>query len=108
MITDIEKQFHGAMIDIYRRAKQELGYNATRFLGMVSEHGGLATAKILLAADGVSEGYVKLVENQRLDLSVEAVILEREWWPWFSDLERATAVRRLKKYEYRGLLPDIT
>ena len=37
-------QFDQRMVDIYRTAKSELGYNATYFLRMISERGGLATA----------------------------------------------------------------
>ena len=33
MPTETERNFHGAMLGIYRRAKAEAGYNATRFLG---------------------------------------------------------------------------
>ncbi len=107
MTSDLERQFHGAMIDIYKRAKSEAGYNATRFLGMVSEHGGLETATILLHADVVSEGYVALHQRDRLDLTVEAVMLEKQWWPLFTDGERRIAVNRLKQYEYKGSLPTI-
>jgi len=37
MPTDLEKRFNEAMLDVYRRAKAEAYYNATRFLGMVTE-----------------------------------------------------------------------
>jgi hypothetical protein len=60
MPTEIERQFHEAMLDIYRRAKAEAGYNAARFLGMVSERGGLETARYLLQPPRVSEGYPAL------------------------------------------------
>ncbi len=105
MATDLEKQFHVAMIDIYKRAKSDVGYNATRFLRMVSEHGGLETAKILIRSNAVSEGYIALHDRQRLDLTVEAVMLDRQWWPLFSDAERRIAIKRLRDYEYKGPLP---
>ena len=89
------------MVSIYKRAKGEAEYNATRFLHMLTEHGGLETARILLHAKTVSEGYTALWERGRLDLSVEAVILESEWSELFSDEERAIAQRRLKEYGYR-------
>ena len=47
-MEEIERRFHRAMISIYETAKRELGYNATRFLQMISEHGGLATARLTL------------------------------------------------------------
>jgi hypothetical protein len=66
--TDIERQFDVAMMDIYHRAKHEAGYNATRYLQMLQEHGGLGTAKILLHSLHVSDGYTALWERDRLDL----------------------------------------
>ena len=68
MPTEAESQFNEAMLNIYRRAKTEAGYNATRFLSMVVEHGGLKTARYLLHAATVSEGYTALWERKRLDL----------------------------------------
>lgn len=74
---------------------------------MVSEHGGLETAQILIRMDGVSDGYAALHQRDRMDLKIEAVVLEREWWPLFTDAERAIAVRQLRQSEYQGILPSI-
>lgn len=102
-----EVQFHEAMLDIYRRAKAEAGYNATRFLGMVADRGGLDTARYLLNAATVSEGYTALWERGRLDLTVEAMILGSEWRSLFGKQEQQAAVDRLRQYGYSGSLPDI-
>ncbi|OFW10379.1 MAG: hypothetical protein A3H96_02190 [Acidobacteria bacterium RIFCSPLOWO2_02_FULL_67_36] len=107
MPTEAERQFNEAMLEIYRRAKAEAGYNATRFLSMVVERGGLETARYLLHAATVSEGYTALWERKRLDLTVEAMILRPEWQGLFSDLERRIAVSRLRDYGYSGSLPDV-
>ena len=95
------------MLDIYRRAKAETGYNATRFLRMVVKRGGLETARYLLHAATVSEGYAALWERKRLDLTVEVMILQPEWQALFSDVERRIAVDRLREYGYSGSLPDV-
>jgi len=34
-----KQAFDRAMVAVYKQAKQEAGYNATRFLQMISEHG---------------------------------------------------------------------
>ena len=107
MSTKTESQFDEAMLDIYRRAKAEAGYTATRFLSMVVDHGGLKTAQYLLRAAKVSEGYTALYERGRLDLTVEAMILRPEWQALFSDVERRIAVDRLREYDYLASLPDI-
>jgi hypothetical protein len=102
----LEKAFHARLIGAYNSAKA-IGYNATRFLGMVSEHGGLEAARILLHSSGVSDGYTAMWERGRLDLTVEAIVLEAEWATLFSDTERRTAIARLKEYGYTGNLPDL-
>jgi hypothetical protein len=107
MPTEAERNFHEAMLGIYRRAKVEAGYNATRFLGMVVERGGLETARYLLHAPTVSEGYAALWERKRLDLTAEAMILRPEWQALFSDVERRIAVNRLREYGYSGSFPDV-
>ncbi len=106
MPSQLESEFHSAMLEIYRRAKSEADYNATRFLGMLAERGGLETARYLIHAPTVSDGYAALWERDRLDLTVERVILEPNWKPLFTTLERRIAVKRLRDYEYRGALPD--
>ena len=107
MPSTLEADFHNAMLAIYRRAKSEAGYNATRFLGMVSERGGLETAQYLLHATTVSDGYTALWQRRRLDLTVEALILAPRWRPLFSEPERAIAVARLHEYDFDGALPYI-
>ena len=99
-ITDLEREFDMAMMNIYHRAKSEAGYNATRFFQMLNEHRGLETARILLHAPHVSDGYTSLWERGRLDLTVEALILERKWNQLFSNQERRIALNRLEEYKY--------
>ena len=88
------------MVDLYKRAKAEAGYNAGYFLGMVSDIGGLETARYLLHASDPSDGYVALWELGRLDLTVEAAILSPRWYPLFTDGERAIARERLEAYRF--------
>lgn len=101
-----EAEFHEAMLDVYRHAKSEAGYTATRFLGMVVERGGVETARYLLNAPAVSEGYAALCERGRLDLTVEAVVLQPKWRDLFTERERRIAAQRLKDYGFTGPLPD--
>ena len=88
------------MVRIYETAKRELGYTATRFIQMVSEHGGVEAARQLLRAPGVSDGFTTLWEHGRLDLSVEAHVLRPEFASLFKAQERAIAVKRLSDYGY--------
>src|SRR5713226_7374561 len=97
-MTELETQFHEAMIDSYKKAKKECGYNATYFLTMVIDKGGLAAAQTLLATDGPSEGFTKLWELKRLDLSLETYVLKPEFATLFTDQEKDIARRRLEAY----------
>jgi len=100
-MAELETQFDNAMMDIYHRAKSEARYNATRYFQMLTDHRGLETARILLHADTVSEGYTALWERNRLDLTVEALIRDNpQYHSLFTDEERETARRRLEQYEY--------
>ncbi|MBP0616586.1 hypothetical protein [Jiella mangrovi] len=93
--------FEKAMHQIYVRAKKEAGYNATIYLRMLHERHGLGTAKALINAPKVSEGYTHLYERGRLDLTVEALIVENSrWHPLFTDGEIERARKRLADYEY--------
>lgn len=106
MPNALELKFHEAMLNIYTRAKHEAGYDAHVFIGMVSDKGGLATARYLLDTVKPSDGYTNLWKRGRLDLTVEAVVLAPEWWPLFTSTQRRTAIQRLVDHEYSGTLPD--
>ena len=96
-MSNLENLFHQEMINIYKRAKSECGYNATRFLVMVNEIGGLQAAKTLINAPGVSDGFVALWERGRPDLTVEAIILDPRWKELFTGHELDIARERLRK-----------
>jgi hypothetical protein len=99
-VQDVEKKFHQAMVTVYESAKRETGYNAVRFLQMLSEQGGVATARQLLHSSHVSDGFTALWERRRLDLAVEAVVLQPEYESLFSYDEREIARERLLSYGY--------
>ncbi|MFC4111708.1 caspase family protein [Nonomuraea zeae] len=96
----LEREFHAAMVEVYKRAKKEAGYPATYFLKMISERGGLASARHLLCASSVSDGFTALWERNRLDLSVEAVVLQSRFASLFTEDEREQARARLEEYGY--------
>jgi len=48
MPSNLELQFHEAMLGVYKRAKSEAHDNARIFIGMVVDKGGLETARYLM------------------------------------------------------------
>lgn len=102
MIAQV-KEFDSAMMQIYQRAKSEANYNARVFFGMLCERGGLATAKYLINAPKPSDGYTRLYELGRLDLTVEAVVVEdARWYSLFTEEELGKAKDRLVEYRYNS------
>lgn len=101
-MADLEGQFTQAMFDVYRRAKAEADYVASLFLQMIIDKGGLATAKTLINAPNPSDGYTALYLRNRLDLTVEALVIENpKWQSLFMAEELARALKRLNDYGYR-------
>ena len=78
-----------------KRAKTEAGYTASRFLQMLTEHGGVETARRLLPQ--MSDGFTELWRGGRLDLTVEALVLQSKWDDLFSAEEREAARGRLRE-----------
>ena len=103
MSQELENAFHEKMVEVYDRAKKECQYTATRFLQMVNANGGLAAAKMLLAAMRHPEGLTRLWEEGRLDISMEALLLRDPWRQQFSEEELSVARIRLKDLGYTGL-----
>ncbi len=103
-ISKLEAQFDEAMMSIYRRAKSEAGYNAKIFLDMLLKDRGILTAKKLINARTPSDGYTALFERDRLDLTVEALVIgEARWHSLFEPEEIDRCRLRLKQYGYVGM-----
>ena len=73
-------------MQIYVQAKEQAGYTATRFHQMLTTHRGVETARRLLPQ--MSDGFTELWRRNRLDLTVEALVVQSKWDELFSDEER--------------------
>jgi hypothetical protein len=105
-VEDVTRDFGTAMQEIYRRAKLEEGYNASRFLVMLHEHGAVESARRLIGSPNPSEGFTTLVLKKRWDLTVEMHVLDPRFNALFSDDEREACRERLLAYGCdRAVLP---
>lgn len=93
----LEDQLHEEMIAIYKNVGRETGYWAHRYLQRVKRVGGLQAAKDWLKPNKKSptSGLQRLVEINRLDLSVEALVLRPPWSSLFTSEELSVAQERL-------------
>jgi hypothetical protein len=94
----LEARFHAQMIWLFREVRKQTGYVAARFLAMIADIGGVATAKKLLHAAGPSDGFLFLLEAGRLDLTVENFVLDSRFAPLFTEDELARAESRLHQF----------
>lgn len=101
MSRSTEATFDLVMQEIYSLALSECGYRATRFLNLVNQIGGLEAARHLLRSDVHPEGLTALWERGRLDLSMEALVLQKRWRALFSADELKLAKRRLDRLGYQ-------
>lgn len=99
-------EFTQEMLALCKRAQSECGYNPTYYRSMLTKYGGIETARRLLRAEGVSDGYATLWRLGRLDLSVESVALDPRWSELFTSEERAIARRRLEEFQHAPRGPN--
>lgn len=101
-------KFTLAMYALYEKTKRETGYNASAFFQMLVQHQGEETARRLIHASQQSDGYTKLflMRPSRLDLTVEALVVENlEWRELFGEETVKRAAERLRQCEYQPRLP---
>ena len=97
----LQDEFEERMQELYRAGKREGKYSAPLFAELLKEHGGLEAARRFLHSPDYAPGFTKLWERQRLDLTVEAVIVaEVKWHPLFTAEEIETCRKRLREYGY--------
>lgn len=87
-----EAHFHDEVRRGVDRLKREIAYNPTYFNRMVGEYGPVEATRRLIVADAVSDGFNRLWEHRRLNMSVEALAI----LPWYSTLFDAAVIARAK------------
>jgi len=98
-IKKLEDKFHSALISTVEIANSH-GYYPAYFMKMLSQFGGLATAKHLLASNKAQEGLFRLYELKLLRFSMEATVLREEFQYLFTNDELEIARQRLVDLGY--------
>lgn len=84
----LAQKFDEEIRDKMFRAKKECKYNPTRFNQMVASYGSVETAKRLIisaqSTGNISDGFVKLLREGRLDLTMEHSVCKPEYAPLFT------------------------
>jgi hypothetical protein len=95
-----DDRFTQFLYDKAHEAQASIGYKPNIFLQLLGSQGGYKTAVQLLSAPKVSEGFIRLYEGQRLDLTVEALVLESQWRRHFDARLLDIAGKRLRDVRY--------
>ena len=86
-LKELEMQFNKDLIARCQLAQKECGVNATRFMQAIERFGGAATAKELIKKQKLSDGFSALEGKGRLDLSMEAAVIDKRFTQLFTDDE---------------------
>jgi hypothetical protein len=93
----LEQEFHAQMLEICKR-EREIGRDPKLFERKIRELGGVSAAKYYLKPrSGPTQGFGALRRRQRLDLTVESLVLEDRLASLFTADELATAKKRLSE-----------
>lgn len=103
-MREIELNLFTDMIKIYRETDAQCNYRATGFFQKIQSDGAITTAKEIINNEELTEGFIKLAECNRLDLSVEALIVQEKYKELFTPKERKICINRLKKHGYKEVL----
>lgn len=97
--------FTNALVELDRRTRRETTYRGYVLTQMLARHKcGVAAAKALLRPSklgALHQGLVDLWLAGRVDLSVEALVVQQQWRGNFTEAELAEAFRRLSACGYR-------
>lgn len=99
-MSPIETKFTQELIEKTEQAKMICNCNPARFLQMIEKNGGVKTVKSLIAKDEISDCFEALKACSRLDLSVEALVVDKQYAELFTDDEVNACFMRLCECEY--------
>ncbi|MBD7914667.1 hypothetical protein H9660_05865 [Clostridium sp. Sa3CUN1] len=103
-MREIELDLFTDMMKIYRETDAQCNFKAAGFFQMIQTEGAITTAKEIINNSEVTEGFIKLAECNRLDLSLEALVIQDKYKELFTPKERKICINRLKKHGYKEIL----
>ena len=96
----LKQTFHEEMLGLYKRIAKELKYKSPRLLELMNKYGGYEAAIKILPTDAHTFDFTLLWEQERLDLSIEALITKERYQSLFPPDVVKLCQRRLDEYNY--------
>lgn len=100
-MENLKSDFSNGMLNLYLKTIKETKYRPSFFKKMLDDLGGVGTAQRLLSKS-TSSGFTELWELDRLDLTVEAFVIDNKekYQDLFTQEELNTAYQRLEELSY--------
>lgn len=100
-MNELENNFERELLRAVEICINLYAYHPTYFLRMLENNGPVNTATQLATANKFHEGFTKLWELGRLDLTVEAIMLRTPYRELFPKEVLVKALSRLKALGYK-------
>lgn len=95
-------QFQEALLATCQQAQDEVGCPMTRLIQTITKRGGVETAQEMLRRGHLSDGFDALAKAGRLELSLEAVVIQEKYGYLFTDDEVNACYAALLEGGYYG------
>ena len=82
---------------------RRIGYKPKLFLAMLSKDGPAAACRQVIMSVKIPDGFMRLLELKRLDLTAEAAVLRGPWRALFGEEVLSQARSRLRSYDREDL-----
>lgn len=98
----LQEQFQATLLATCQQALNEVGCPMTRLMQTITKRGGVATVQEILRRGRLSDGFDTLEKAGRLELSLEAVVIKKEFGQLFTDDEVNACYAALLEGGYYG------
>lgn len=99
-MKQIELDFENEMRYLIKESIR-IGYTPSYLIQMLNENRAVNVAKKLIMKDGGTSGFEKMWEKKRLDLTIEAIVIQPKYKELFTKEEIEESNNRLKKYGFK-------
>lgn len=96
----LRQTFHEELLGLYKRIVKELKYKSPRLLEMMNKYGGYEAVIKILPTDAHTFDFTLLWEQERLDLSIEALVTKERYKALFPEEVVTFCQKRLDEYNY--------
>ena len=96
----LKQTFHEELLGLYKRIVKELKYKSPRLLEMMNKYGGYEAVIKILPTDAHTFDFTLLWEQERLDLSIEALVTKERYKTLFPPDVIQFCQKRLDEYNY--------